>query len=406
MFETYTLRYLGSGNTDELLQTLSIAMQGENETEKKLEFCFSNSVDSDFFYQILTKYKMNIVTLEIPVKRRLNDLLVDPDFKFDNLENLSLEFISGECMFRLVVENLLNIHSDQLKFIKIDGLTVVDEESLVFKDFIALNYLSLNHVNDGLAFNLLSHCKETLRSLHLNNITFYNDYNPTVASELYKLPNLSHLYLENVIMNSEESDVFGFIEHNANHLVALSLDLVEDSNMSDFQWPTFSRLKYLMLVNTSELNPIMSKCDETLECLVIRCEDFLARDNMDGDNMDGIRMPRLKDFYTRCVNSVFLKNMLSLNSNSLEFICVDGDIFANECQNIKFKNLKTILNLLSPEDCSNVERAWISSWCPDAQICNDERGDLWKNYIEEFTARCRNIRCSSLFRDKALLCLP
>ena len=400
MFKTYTLRYLGSGNTNELLQTLSTAMQEGNESEKMLEFCFSNSVDPDFFEQILTKYRINIITLEIPVKRRLNDLLIDPAFKFDNLENLSLDFISGECMFRLVIENLLNLHSEQLKFLKIDSLTIVDEESLVFKDFLSLDFLSLHHVNAGLAFNLLSHCKETLTSLHFNHITLFDDVDVTIAPELYKLPNLSHLYLENVTMNSEESDVFGFVEHNANHLVSLSLDLVEGSNMYDFQWPTFPRLKYLMLLvlNTSELNPILSKCYETLECLVIKSEDDLTI-----DEMNGIKMPRLKDFYTCCVNPYFLENMLILNNNTLEFICMDGDIFLYDEVEIKLEKLKTIL--VSSEECSDEESSRLSSWWPESRICIDEKEQLWNKYREEFCTRCRNIKCSSLFRDKALHCL-
>lgn len=146
----------------------------------------------------------------------------------------------------------------------------------------------------------------------------------------------------------------GFALHNANNLV--SLIMIEScseafNNNILHNWPVFPQLKHVWI--SGEMEPFLTKCSETLECVVLDYGDI--------EFPNEITLPREKDLYLIPQKYHFRKNILIENHKNLEFLFMCNAGFSTLkgiIVDVKLERLKVVLMENYTDKDSDVIMLW------------------------------------------------
>ena len=284
---------------------------------EKLDVEFRGKMNETLI-QISIGYK-NIITDLGMYAHENEDLLLQPSFRFEHLESLYLnEIYCNDEEKATAFEAMLNKHSNNLNDLAVDfkfyGYGEESQRSVIVPVLPKLCSLSLSSADEN-AFSFLDASRPTITSLVLT-YTFNGeppfDYWPSENPSDYELPNIQHLSLCT-------SSAFEFVKYNAQNLVSLELDFYYVNNrlLKDLESETlfFPKLRELKLSNWN-LTPILMKCKDTLELLVIN--SHFTQNIFDYD----LELPRLADLVVEGNIMPFTIEFLNSNNKTLECLWI------------------------------------------------------------------------------------
>ena len=366
--------------------------------------------------EILNDYKDNISALDIPFSKQLGSDMVSflqhENTRFPLLEKLTLD---DE---KLIVENLLKKHAEQLTYLNLDSF-----DRLNFSHYYPkLETLIVYNIHPDDLVSLLSLCSESLSTLRI--FVMFEEMRP-VLQQLPELPKLQTLELYNCFPLGEtvksliskcrqtltgivfEEIIYEFdledkyfpklkymkfqnvdmiqdmISANAGQLETLIIFDIYNSILPN----TLSNIKNLFIHDCKNLANIL-KCASSLQCLVI------SQPYVFDDLKDIEKMPNLTDFYlldivrsNLCMDEN-IKDFLVKNADTLEFLVLHFNYSSNtEFETmestppvVELKKVHTLI-FLQENPLWEREREFYKALCPNAQIImkNGKRGE----YIRE-----------------------
>ena len=300
IFDIYTIRDINESNCEAIRRILSQALCKPLGLYKKLKLQFTGNLN-DIMKDVLCKYKEIIICLDIEVFGD-EEFLIEPNLEFNLLESLSVWFRRSQFAgHKTILESLLAKHAHQLKDLRVrricdKGLGNIIVPLLPNLDCLALHNVSIAESTSS----FLEACRETVTSLDIRYTTI--DVHPHINY----FPNLSNL----TIWSGDSLDL---LIHNAKNLISLTL-MRADIPM---ELPELPKLRELN-ISSKELLPLLTKCRETLECLLY------SGDTSSNDFKDFLMtLPRLTGLYLLEMEIPSVLTDLLKQSSCLEFLYVE-----------------------------------------------------------------------------------
>ena len=309
------------------------------------------------FKDIFFRYQNNINRLELHKRWILcRDFLMKRNVRFNILEQL---YFSEEEINNIdFLNNMLTKHADLLTHLKVgayDDHCVREACVINFPKLSQLKTLELDTIDTSLSVALLESCANTVERVFMQTIRFeanthlpnlpqlkcleilYSEYStvPLMLSKYHqtiqslniyvcengglssiKVPNLKHLKFRLCC-----DELMDFLKANTNNLESLMID---DGDIWRYrEWPLFPKLKCLLIKeknNDDVVMRLLSKCAETLQCLVLSHNEESARGFSDEKQILSMKLPNLTDLFLIARNLKKMKEFFTHNYNHLKFL--------------------------------------------------------------------------------------
>ena len=331
-FDTYKIADIGSPEHPSISSFLATAMNKEDSGEKKLKLEFDYEAESKLKEDLLTKYRNNIVSLEIHVRGTRDKFLLESNMRFPALESLRIIFEDLEendeinfdpedsdiekekevereentIVNKAVLEAFLARHANQLVSLGVGDLYFYNNETVAIPELPKLNILFLSACNSPVTKPIMNSAKKTVSQLYISGIEFLDPEEADLT-----MPNLTQL---NIGGTNHEKLAQALFDKNSQHITSLMLDIA--TQYSCIVWPEFPKLKELSTL--ADFLPVLSKCHKTLECL--RIQYSYMGDPKPETYTPYLTMPKLKDLYFCGLDSQLMNKILKLNVENLNLV--------------------------------------------------------------------------------------
>ncbi len=286
LFETYNIKNIEAKNYSQINEVLRKAMEKSYGPQVKLNLQFID-YDKVFSFQqkkMLTNYKENIISLNIPLWID-PEILLWPDLKLTNIERLIIDFYGVEHSFH-ICENIIARYADKLEHLSVKKLKNPDNTVLQVPNLTKLKSLTLIYVDNKIMNTFVNAVnKEFITHLSLSDIDGH--------CVIPRFGNLQYLKLAGISGDAALSLIM-CNKGTISELIMWNFNFT-DRNNANINIPKLRQLELYRISGDAALSLI--KCNkDTINKLRLSCVDFRNSDNLD-INISNLSQLKLENIY-------------------------------------------------------------------------------------------------------------